>query len=120
MDINLRKVVRAMNHHRDTYAAPAYAYVQCYLNGRRRLTVTEDGTVQIGREKIAIADVPLLVDTLNALVGRPSYLERRIEFDRTARNMEYIMDPTVYQAWRTKMMSILGLTENDDDKIGGW
>lgn len=69
--INLRRVVRSMNEFRDTFTAPGWAYVQCRLNlnSRRKLTVYDDGTVQIGRERIQRCDVLLVSATLAALAG---------------------------------------------------
>lgn len=72
--VNLRRVVRAMNEHRDTYAAPAWAFVQCHLslNSRRKFTVFDDASVQIGRERIQRCDVPLVSEALAVLAKEMS------------------------------------------------
>jgi hypothetical protein len=67
--INLRRVVRAMNEFRDTFTAPGWSYVTCHVSfvGRRKLTVYDDGSVRIGRERIDRSDVLLVSNTLKAL-----------------------------------------------------
>lgn len=65
--MNLRPIVRAMNIHADTYTAPAWKWIRCYLGGRRRFTVDDAGIVKIGREIIYREQQELVLDVLMAL-----------------------------------------------------
>jgi hypothetical protein len=67
--INLRPVIRAMNEHSDTEWGDGWRWIRCRWQGRKRITVTDDGVIHVSGLEIRPEDRPLWKDIFLALDG---------------------------------------------------